>query len=78
MDSKQSKHEIQLLEDLKSFFTKEMENNTKKITENNRKNEWSNGLVFKALDSQSRDPMFKSSGFSPRSTQPFILPSLIK
>ena len=30
LDSKQNKHEIQLLEDQKSFFTKEMENNTKK------------------------------------------------
>ena len=39
---------------------------------------WSNGLVVKALDSQSRGPVFKTTGVAPWSTQPFVLPRSIK
>ena len=43
------------------------------------KNLWSDGLVVKALNFQSRGPVFKTTGReAPRSTQPFILPRSIK
>ena len=34
--------------------------------------------MVNALDSQSRGPMFKTTGWAPRSTQPFIFLRLIK
>ena len=40
--------------------------------------QWSNGIVVKVLDSQSRGPVFKNHWVASRSTQPFILPRLIK
>ena len=39
--------------------------------------EGADGLVAKALDSQSRGPVFKNQWVAPRSTQPFILPRSI-
>ena len=39
---------------------------------------WSDGLVVKALDSQSRGPVFKNHWVAPWLTQPFILPRSIK
>ena len=38
----------------------------------------SNGLVVNALDSQSMGPSVQNHRVTPRSTQPFILPKLIK
>ena len=44
----------------------------------NTRRSWSNGLVVKALDSQSRGTLFKSHSMAPRSTQPFFLLRTIK
>ena len=39
---------------------------------------WSNGLLFRALNSKSRGLTFKNHWLAPGSTQPFILPRLVK
>ena len=48
------------------------------MMENDATLTWSNDLVVKALDSQSRGPVFKNHWVALRSTQPFILPRSIK
>ena len=45
-----------------SFTSEEGKNLLEYDSKERRKPEVSNGLVFKVLDSQSRDPVFKSTG----------------